>query len=828
MIRKIIFLLFIAISCYSVQAQTSSSLSGKIIDSIFKKPVEYATVTLSTTRGNLVLNGATTDSLGNFKMTGISSGMYNLKFESINYASKLIDSLNITAGNKPLSLGKIMLFRTENTLQTVVVTAQAKLIDNRIDKLVFNAENDISSQGGVATDVLKKVPQVTVDADGNVQLAGASGVRFLIDGKPSTIFGNNITDVLQSIPASEIKSIEVITNPGAKYDAEGTGGIINIILKKVQVNGINSNLSLTAGTRQENGSFNITIRHGSFGVHAFVSGNDRLYAGTPTALSRTTTDTAAKAYSYFNQQSKPRTNHYGGQGGLGFDWTINKHNSVSANANYNRFGGGGSGLVNQSQQYVPFNTDSISSETNTLNNSGYRWLYYSTDINFNYRKTFAKEDESLELNANTSLGRNVSRSNTDQTLLPQDSIFYGVNNNSFGKENETEISLDYSNPFTKKIVFDAGTRVTLYNIKSTSNVLALQPDTKLYAYDPSVSNYLNYKQNVYAAYTEISFPVGKLFDMKTGARYERTQLNAYFSDAAQQANLPDYNTFVPSMYILRKLAEHQTLKLSYSKRIGRPEYDDLNPFINTTDPKNISEGNPYLRPEVGNRIELAYNHDYGSSGSFMISAFYRESNHDIQPYTYFYNSYKVGDSVYNNVSLNTTENIGLEQNLGVNLYGELKATDKLNLRSNIFFFRRHIKNGIDTGSNRTSYNYRINLNATYRFTKNLIAEFFGNFNSPRNEVQGRYPSFTTYTFAIRRQFWNKKGSLALTANNIFNDYVGQRTILYGTNFTTDNFRKIPFRSVGLNFTWKFGKLDFKKDKEDNNDEAPSHDEGAAQ
>ena len=179
-------------------------------------------------------------------------------------------------------------------LQSVVVTAPEKLVENKIDKLVYNAEKDITSQTGVATDILKKVPQISVDVDGNVELEGSTDIRFLINGKPSTIFGSNITDVLQSIPANQIKSIEVITNPGAKYDAQGTGGIINIILKHNTVQGINGNVSLTAGTIVQNGSININARKGKFGLNAFVNGNARLTTTTQNSLQRVSTDTVTK------------------------------------------------------------------------------------------------------------------------------------------------------------------------------------------------------------------------------------------------------------------------------------------------------------------------------------------------------------------------------------------------------------------------------------------------------------------------------------------------------------------------------------------------------
>jgi len=198
----------------------------------------------------------------------------------------------------------------------------------------------------------------------------------------------------------------------------------------------------------------------------------------------------------------------------------------------------------------------------------------------------------------------------------------------------------------------------------------------------------------------------------------------------------------------------------------------------------------------------------------MITAFYRLNENDIQPYTKFYTQLPVGDSIYYNVSVSTRENVGTEKNTGVSLFADLHATSKLSFRTNLFLFHRHIINKIDPGADRTSFNYRINVNATYQFTPTLVAEFFGNFNSPRNEVQGKYPSFTTYNLAIRKQFWNKKASLAFTTTNPFNEYVNQKMEIYGTNFSQTSLRQIPYRSFGINFTWKFGMLEFKKDKEE--------------
>ena len=186
----------------------------------------------------------------------------------------------------------------------------------------------------------------------------------------------------------------------------------------------------------------------------------------------------------------------------------------------------------------------------------------------------------------------------------------------------------------------------------------------------------------------------------------------------------------------------------------------------------------------------------------------------------YYASLPVGDTVYKNVSVTTQENIGLEKDLGMNLFADLHFTTKFNARANFFIFYRRTENAIDPGQNSMSWNYRANLNLSYNFSGSFAGEFFGNFSSPRNELQGKYPSFTSYTLAFRKQIWKKKGSIALTATNIFSEYLNLTTQLYGQGFKTTSTRNVPFRSIGINFTWKFGKLEFKKQKPETGDTAP--------
>ena len=824
-VRKTLLFFFILFQSVYIFGQgtehSGGQITGRITDSASKAPLEYATITLTKVGESKPLNGTTTDPAGHFTIKDVQPGSYSILVEFIGYHSRTLNHISITRKNEQLDLKTIILGKTAEAMQTVVVTARAKLVENKIDKMIFNAERDITSQTGVASDVLKKVPQVSVDVDGNVQLAGSSSIRFLINGKPSSAFGSNVTDVLQAIPASQIKSIEVITNPGAKYDAQGLGGIINIILKNNTAKGINGNLSLTGGTRMDNGSFNFNARKGKLGVNAFISGNLRPYTTTITNYNRLTTDTANKTLVQLQQNASARYNRHGLQTGVGFDLAMSNKDNLSGAASYNIFEYAGNGFNFQNQttseeEYLPVVNSTILSN----NYSSNQFRFQNTDASLNYKKTFSKEDQELTVGLNTSIANIINHSNNDQYLLPQDSLYYGTRNTNPGKEYETELQIDYTQPLKKDVILGFGGKTVFYDINSTSNVLNYETGSKTFITNNYLSNHLDYRQKVYAFYSELTLPVGKLFDAKIGGRYERTQINAYYSNAQHQVPAHGYNTFVPSVFLSKKLGENgdQTIRLNYSKRIERPDYNDLNPFINTSDPKNFTSGNPYLLPETGNRFELGYNKEYSGKGSLMVTLFYRINNQDIQPYVTYYPSLMVGDTTYTHVSLTTRQNIGQEKNTGVSLFGDLRFNDKLSVRSNVFLFYRHTINTVDPGYNSNSFNYRFNLNASYQFAPTLASEFFGSFNSPRNEVQGRYPSFTTYSLAIRKQFWNKKGSLALTANNFFSEYLDQLTSVKGPNFTSSSLRKIPFRSFGLNFTWKFGKLEFKKEKEKENDD----------
>ena len=809
---NVIFFLLICSFLNAQKPAGEGKITGRITDSTSKKLIDYATISVYLPGSTKPLTGTTSNQKGSFTIESLQPGIYKVVIDFIGYKSRTIDNIKIDNKAFNRSLGDIAILGSSQTLESVVVTAKKGLIENKIDKMIYNAEKDITSQGGVATDLLRKVPQVSVDVDGNVELQGNSNVLFLIDGKPSTVFGNSLADALQSLPASQIKSIEVITSPGAKYDAEGTGGIINIILKKTTIQGINGSINLSGGSRQENGSLNLNARKGKFGVHGFFNGNAQLKSNTLTKLDRTTIDTLSKTNTRLIQQGSNDFTREGYESGLGFDWDITKKDNLSGNVGYHHYGNPSNGYSDQEQTTSDFGSTSYLTDIRSIRKTQRKTKSGSTDWNLNYKKKFS-DDQELTAQYNYSTSRNYNDYSQYQYFPVNDSIFSGLNTVNPGKEFMRNLQIDYTQPISEKVSLELGGRSSKRSFSSNSDVYSLNPSSKLYAYDSRQSNALRYSRDVYALYASIAFPVFNFIDMKLGGRYEHTATEANYSSVGK-VNIPGYGSFVPSVFISHKIDDEQMLKLSYSRRIQRPGYKDLNPFVNAIDPKNIQTGNPDLKPEISDNLEAGYSTSFENGGSVNVSLFYRRNGDDIQPYVVYYPQFLVGDSLYKNVSVSTAENIGVEKNVGLNLYGSLPVTSKLNLRSNVSAFHRTIYNRFVPGATTTSFNYRLNLNATYVVTPDLTAEFFGNFSSAHNEVQGKMPAFTTYNFAFRKMVLKRKGSIGFTTTNPFNKYVNQLIEVTGPNFHLESLKRIPFRSFGISFMYKFGKLEFKKKEED--------------
>lgn len=811
--RFILSIIIFAVSL-SVMAQigsgSSAAISGKVADGATDDPMTAATVSVIEAGSGRVVTGAITGADGVFEVTGVPFGVYTIAVSFVGYSEKRLENISVDSNEPELSLGTIVLDPSNISLDEVMIVSDKPVIENRFDKIVYNVSSDITSRGTQAIDVLRKVPHVTVDADGNVELQGNSNIRFLINGKTSSVFGNNLADALASIPASQIKTIEALTNPGAKYDLQGTGGVINIILEENRLQGVSGNVNLTAGTRNQNGSLNLGVKKGNFGLNGYFSGNFRLGTDGSNSSVRETVDPLTGASTLLVQNGTNRFERNGYRAGTGFEWDITRGMSLSGSVGYNSFNFGSSGIVNIDQSTSDASGIALSTRSSVRNFTSERETS-SIDWNVDFKKKFGKEGHDLDIIYSSTHGNPHSQYFLTLTDIGFPDPRQGSVSDNPGTDRTSTIQVDYVNPLNETTTLEAGLKGIFNDLTSTTSVEVFDPDLGDYVFDPLQSYELGYSLNVYAAYISAGFRVLNWLDIKPGARYEYSDISIDYPGAS----VPSYGTLVPSVLLSHNFNDKQSLQLTYTRRIRRPGYNDLNPFINRSDPYNFETGNVLLRPEVGERIELGFNTGFAKGGNLRITLAQRIDSREIEDISTFYPTFTVGDSVYSNILLTTKDNVGSEYNSGVNLFGSIPITSKLNVRSNLGLFYGYLESTTSIGSMATGFRFRGNLNATWQLPRKFMLEAFGFWRSGGKGIQGRDPQFYIYNFGIRKLFWNDNGSLGLTATNVFRREIRQVSTIATENSTLRNVRELPFRSFGISFSYKFGKMQERQNRNDN-------------
>lgn len=792
-----ITLLFTAISGLSLaQTANKGKLTGIVIDSLTNTGVDFATISLFKTGVTEPIAMSSTNTKGEFEFVTIPRGVYRLTVDFIGYHRKIIAPVIIGPEVPLVSLGKIMLAPAGNTLKEVTIQAKARVLENRIDKLIYNAAADVTSQSGVATDVLKKVPMVAVDIDGNVALQGNANVRFLINGKPATIFGSNISDVLQSMPASQIKNIEVMTSPGAKYDASGTAGVINIVLKDNQIKGVNGSINLSGGTRFENGSVNLSVRNKNFGVSTFFSGNYQLNSNIAVLSNRLSFNSTKDTLTRYIQNRFSPFSRNGYQSGFNVEWNITPKDALTATFGLNQVITHGTGRIAQDQQTY-LSTGRILSDINSERTDATDFGENTQNWSLAYKKNFQKEGRELNFLYVSSAAKNTNYDS--QVTSYQNSAFpsSGINSDNPGNERETDISIDYIEPLAKNFKLETGLKATFENINNSVITDSLLNDGT-FVNNPGQTYSFNFKRKIYAGYIATSFSLFNNFlNGKAGIRYERTETRSDLLNYAISIN----NIWAPNLLVQHKLDETQSVRFTYIYRIQRPDYEDLNPFLEIIDPRNINTGNPQLKNETGQKFEMGYTKAFVNSSNLYIGILYNRNSNDIQHFTTFFPVYNANGTDYNNVSLTKTANIGSQTTLGINISGSAVINEKLSLRANLLLLE---KNNLVPGSPGVGgFSYNANLNITYNLNKDIVAEGFGTIDSKRTDFQSIRPGSYNYTIAVKKQLFNNKASIGLMTTNPFNHYINQYSSAYGTGFIQTNLRQRTMRSFGITLSYKF-------------------------
>ncbi|SOD15442.1 TonB-dependent receptor domain-containing protein [Pedobacter xixiisoli] len=758
--------------------KVTGRISATILDSLTKQPVEYATVSLINTKTSKPVNGALTDAKGKVSIQNIAPGEYKLVVGFIGYTTKNV--LVKTTPEKPdNNMGNVFLSGSASTLNEVTIEGKKNVVENKIDRMVYNAEADATNAGGDATDVMRKVPMLSVDMNGNVQLRG-SAVRVLINGKPSGTMANSVADALKMIPAEQIKSVEVITNPSAKYEAEGSGGIINIITKKSNAEGVSGSVNASAGTRQNNGNFNLTAKSGRFSANTALGGSFAYPQETKTSFLNTTSsgDVLQNGMSDWKRE--------GFNGSLGLDYDFNAYNNLSTNAKYNRFYNGGPSGSSIFENGVPNGT--IVGRSDMGNNN--------LDWNLDYRKTSKKQGEEFSVAGQLIQGRNTNEFVNDQRDASGAPLRYTESDN-VGKNREYTLQTDYVYPFSKTVTWEVGAKGILRNIRSEFAQNSAQD--------------FDYDQNVGAAYSTIAFNLTEKIKFKGGVRGEYTEIG--FTNANGVPVKNDYFNLFPSAVLSQTIKGSTTIKLAYNKRVQRPSLAYLNPFLNETNPYSVMQGNPDLDPELSHNVELGYS-TFIKGSMINASLFYRNTRNVIENF--------VTDGDIPGSTLTTYNNIGTTQSFGANVFASYNPTPKWTLMTNVGVNTYEIENkdpnriGMHEG---TYLNYNLFLRSATAFKGGWNLELFGVVNSPRYTFQSKTDPMFFYGGGVKKDIMKKQASLGLNLLNPFNRDLHIKTVSKsGESFGQTSNIYYPLRQISLNFSYKFGKLKFTEKKKIKNDD----------
>jgi len=763
-------------------APAKVKITGRIIalvlDSASKKPIDYATVSLLNTKDGKSVNGGVTDEKGKVVLQNVVPGEYKLVAGFMGYATKSI-IVKTTEAKPDLNAGSVHLVSSQNSLKEVAIVGQQALIENKVDKLVYNAEADITNAGGDATDVMRKVPMLSVDINGNVQLRG-SAVRVLINGKPSGTMANSVADALKMIPAEQIKSVEVITSPSAKYDAEGSGGIINIITKKNTSEGTSGSVNASAGTRSNNGAFNLNVKTGRLGLTTSL-GTNHAYPqrSSVVTLNNSVEDGVSNTIS---QNGFSKWSRLGYNASLGLDYDLNAFNNFSTNVKFNSFSNGGPGESNI-----------LVNEVFSRNIRDMDMSIKNMDWNVDYRKKTKREGEELSVSAQLSTGRNGSDfSNRFLSAGVPDVVVLGSNT---GKNNEYTLQTDYVLPFNKTTTLETGLKGIMRDISSDYDVAAQDFD---------------YNQNVAAAYGVMGFKLTKKVTAKAGLRAEYTKIDGLAGNTLRFDN--DYFNLFPSVVLSQSLKGMSTLKLSYNRRIQRPSLSFLNPFRNESDVFNPMEGNPKLSPELSDNLELGYS-TFIKGSVINASVFYRNTSDVIESSI---NPFVDDNGVSKN--LTTYINVGTSKSYGFNVFGSYNPKPKWTLMANFGLNTYEVNNTARNVNTGTFLNYTAFLRSAYALPGGWNTELWGVVNSPKRTFQGKTDMMYFYGGALKKEIMKKTATVGVNVLNPFNRDLNIKTL--NTTATSSQSTNIhyPLRSFGVNFSYKFGKLKFTEKKTIKNDD----------
>lgn len=764
------------------------------------------------------MQGSVTGSDGNYTIGGLKKGEYVVTFSYIGY-EEVSKNISISSDNQILSLGELTLAEDTNQLGEVEVVAKRAQMRFEIDRKVFDATQDIAAEGGSASDLLSNIPSVEVDNEGSVSLRGNSSVTIWINGKASGLTADNQADILDMMPAGDIKQVEVITNPSARYSPEGTAGIINIILKDDRKPGYYGSVKVgadTDGGYQASG--NINYSSSKVDAYANLNYRNREFKGGGITSRLNTTDN-----SFLDQTNDSKRQHNNWFGRFGATWHITKSDDLAFNVT--GMTGGGDNSENIHYNSIDSQKNTIYTSDRITNGDSDMKMY---NLELNYVHKFS-ENSNIDLMVSNNQwrrdGMNIFRQSTvytdpSQTANP----LYQTQENDI-KDKTWEVQADYTNKISDMARIEAGYKGTFQRNASPVDTYTGTTAEDI-RQDESLYNRFLYNQDVHALYMTYGGKWNKL-SYQVGLRGEYWRVDTRSLDFDQEFNgkasetfEKDYFKLFPSAFISYALPKNNELQVNYTRRLRRPWGGQLNSFRNISDASNISFGNPELTPEYSHSFELNYIKSWESGHTLSLSGYYRSTDDVIQRIRFL--------NMEDNVMYTTSENVAKSQASGLEIVGKDKLFKILDLTTtvNLYYSKldgfSYLPQGAETpviGDTDESFAWNVRMIANLSLPWGVSLQGTGNYNSKQLMAQGhREPNYSV-DLGLRKSFLSDKLTLSINARDLL-DSRKFRTVTAGDGFWQDSENWRGGRRVGFTLTYNFGNMNKKKDKSKSRSEEP--------
>lgn len=781
---KLVFVFLICIFIFfNAQSQTGS-ITGKVVELTTLEPMQFATVALyGENDTTTAIQGTTTDIDGIFTFEQIKQGMYFIRVSFIGFKTK---KTSVFEHKQFTDIGIINIEATKIILEDITITGEKSILVHTIDKKIYNVGKDILSESGSASDILQNIPSVSVDVNGGITLRGTSNILFLLNGRPSALLRRSPATALQQIPATTIERIEVITNPSAKYKPDGTGGIINIVLKKETKQGINGQITANIGN-EERYNANLLLNYGTEKLNVFANYSIRHSARTIIySDERTNRDSlGTNVLSYYNENGNTLNDALSHIASAGLGYELNDNNSIELSGTYftqNLLHKGVSEISTDNALNQP-ETRITSNQTNDeYEHEGESTLVWEHIFNDNedhvlaIEATYAADNEQEDLSFDEKQTYPEPESTIEKILVQK-------------SDNQSELTAEYSLPINEDSEMEAGYVGEFINedIRYTNN---LSPNRFLFT------------QNVHAFYALYGQSIEN-FSFKGGIRVEQTNINSHLKEPIDSLVPNNYFKPYPTLHIRYELDDNKEIGLSYSKRINRPDADELNPNPEFTDPRNAEAGNPNLKPQQIHSIELGY-HSRGEIISFTPTLYYR----------YKYDAFtSIRTAIGDSIILTTIENLDNRQSAGLEviLSGNLIKNWDIDLSAN-FFYDQIDATSLGFSDKKSVFSAIVKLHSFYKFTKTTLFQFNAYYYSPRIIPQGQRNRFFYMNAGFKQQLFNKRVALTFTVSDIFHTYRISREIDVPELIRLTKYRrKGPVIYFG--FTWFFKPMKNGQEKE---------------